>query len=290
MSDPVIDRALPSWAVKLVKCSSFEATLPTEAELSEARNFADAEVPLYLSAPPGASTDSLVAAAKRARLAGFEPVPHIAARNYADRALLKDMLERISGEAEVREVLVLAGDVDRAAGPFAGANAIIESDLLQHCGIGRIGISGYPDGHPKLSEEALNGALRSKLSSASARSLDVHIVSQFCFDADRIVAWVRGLRAAGVDVPVKIGLAGPTSVRGLTRYAIRCGVRTSLKAVISGGGLQLLGDVTPDSIIRELADNGLARTSLHFYSFGGLARTTRWARDFSHGALAGAPR
>jgi methylenetetrahydrofolate reductase (NADPH) len=185
----------------LLRGFSLEATLPAQAELDELGSVLPPSAPIYLSAPPGHPPARLLQAAKQVRQAGFEPVPHVAARNYRDRDALSDFIAGICGEAGTRRVLVIAGDVDRPAGPFIGANDIIESDLLQRHGIRDVGISGYPDGHPKLSEGLLDRAMRAKLVSAEERGLKLHIVSQFCFDSDRIVAWLRSLRTSGIRVP-----------------------------------------------------------------------------------------
>ena len=40
-----------------------------------------------------------------------------------------------------------------------------------------------------------------------------------------IVAWISRLRDFGLEQPVRIGLAGPTNLATLLRYARRCGVR-----------------------------------------------------------------
>jgi methylenetetrahydrofolate reductase (NADPH) len=267
----------------LLRGFSLEATLPAQAELDELGSVLPPSAPIYLSAPPGHAPSRLLQAAKQVRQAGFEPVPHVAARNYRDRDTLSDFIAGLCGEAGTRRVLVIAGDVDRPAGPFIGANDVIESDLLQRHGIRDVGISGYPDGHPKLSEGILDRAMRAKLVSAGERGLKLHIVSQFCFDADRIVAWLRSLRASGIRVPVQVGIAGPASIKGLARYALRCGVRTSFKAMFTGKATQLLGDVAPDDIIERLGTTNdasvLEDVSVHLYSFGGLLRTARWVNE-----------
>jgi len=226
----------------------------------------------------------LVETARQIRKAGFEPVPHIAARNYESPESLGDFVARICGEADARRVLVIAGDVDRPAGPFLGANAVIESDLLQRYGIREVGVSGYPDGHPKLSDGIVFRALRQKLKSAKERNLQVTIVSQLCFDADQIAAWVKSLRSSGINVPVSIGLAGPTSIRGLARFSLMCGVRNSFKAFVDGKTSQLFGEASPGDIIHDLSEaldlSMLGQISLHLYAYGGLVRTANWAKDF----------
>jgi methylenetetrahydrofolate reductase (NADPH) len=273
----------------LMRHFSLEATLPGKAELAELRGTVPPRIGIYSSNPPRGSHVQLAAIAADIRAAGFEPVPHIAARTYENAADLDDFLARVRGDAGVEEVLVIAGDRDTPAGPYADAQAVLESGSLQRHGIRRIGISGYPDGHPKIGEEQLWRALQAKLAVARRDDLRVHIVTQFCLEAERILGWLHLVRARGVDVPVRIGLAGPTSMRSLMRFAMRCGVRASLKGMLSGKGLELMGNAAPDEIIAALAASEdiatLGDVSLHFYSFGGLANTGRWANAVATGEI-----
>jgi methylenetetrahydrofolate reductase (NADPH) len=276
-----------SCASLLMRDLSTEVTLPNQVEFEALRDVLTPATQIFVAAPPGRPYRRLVETARQIRKAGFEPVPHIAARNYENAEALGDFVARICGEAGARRVLVIAGDVDRPAGPFSGANAVIESDVLQRHGIREIGVSGYPDGHPKLSDAIVARALRQKLKSASERNLQVRIVSQLCFDAGRIASWVKSLRESGIHVPVRIGLAGPTSIRGLARFALMCGVRHSFKALVDGKTRQLLGEASPGNIIHDLGETldltMPGQVSLHLYAYGGLVRTANWARDFQAG-------
>ena len=65
----------------------------------------------------------------------------------------------------------------------------------------------------------------------------VEIVTQFCFDARAILDFVARLRAFGFDHRVRIGLAGPTNLAALIRYASRCGVQASAQALARRSGL-----------------------------------------------------
>jgi methylenetetrahydrofolate reductase (NADPH) len=271
-------------ALSLMRDLSTEATLPNQMELDVLRDILPSTTQIFVAAPPGRPYLRLVETARQIRKAGFEPVPHIAARNYQSPEALRDFVARICGEAGARRVLVIAGDVDRPAGPFPGANAVIESDLLQRHGIRQVGVSGYPDGHPKLDDGIVFRALRQKLKSAKERNLQVTIVSQLCFDAGHIAAWVKSLRSAGINAPVSIGLAGPTSIRGLARFALMCGVRNSFKAFVDGKTTQLFGEASPGDIIHDLSEaldpSMPGRISLHLYAYGGLVRTANWAKEF----------
>ena len=59
----------------------------------------------------------------------------------------------------------------------------------------------------------------------------MHIVPQVAFSPEPILFWVRRLRNLGIDLPVRIGLAGPTNVATLFRYAQRCGVKASTQGL-----------------------------------------------------------
>ena len=126
--------------------------------------------------------------------------------------------QRLNGEAGVETVLVIAGD--RAeCGPFRRALDVIDNGVLRRRGIRSIGIAGYPQGHPRIGNDELNRALADKIAAAEATGLAVEIVTQFCFDAGAILDFVARVRSFGFEHRVRIGLAGPTSLTSLMRYA-----------------------------------------------------------------------
>ncbi|MGB8244736.1 MAG: hypothetical protein WCF76_12715, partial [Pseudolabrys sp.] len=93
------------------------------------------------------------------------------------------------------------------------------------------------------------------------------------------IIWLKQLRGSGIKNRVGIGLAGPTSVLALIRYAKRCGVSTSLRGLASGMATSLVGNVGPDRIIETLtaSQHELGETRLHCFSFGGVVQTARYA-------------
>ncbi len=262
---------------------SLEVTLPKPAEIEALKETLAPGTEVFISAIPKESHLHLVESAAHMRRAGFEPIPHVAARNYPDKATLEDMLNRTHGEANVSRVLVIGGDRDTAAGPFTNALSVIESGLLQRFGIKEIGIGSYPDGHPRIAADDLERALEAKIAAARRAGLKVQLVSQFCFDGERIVSWVRRLRTNGFTGRVRIGLAGPAKATTLLRFAQRCGVQASTRGLMRNVGvaLQALGRATPDDIVKTLAEatasGELGEVSPHFYSFGGFSATARWA-------------
>ena len=212
---------------------SIEATRPSAAEIAALAAVLPPGTPVYLSAVPTHERAELVGAAAALRKAGLEPVAHIAARRIASAGQLPDLLQGLAGEAGMRQLLVIGGDVD-ASGPYPDALAVIQKGGLREAGIEEIGIAAYPEGHAHIPPGRLEAALDEKIASAVALGLKVHIVSQFSFSPERVLAWLRQLRGCGIATPVKVGMAGPTSVPALLRYAKRCGVTASLRGLMIG--------------------------------------------------------
>ena len=169
---------------------------------------------------------------------------------------------------------------------------MIDGGALRRHGIIEIGIAGYPDGHPRLSQQDLDRSLADKIRAAETTGMAVHIVTQFCFEARAVLEWIARLRDFGAEQPVRVGLAGPTNLATLLRYARRCGVRASAQGLARQAGLvrQLFAMSAPDALVRALAearaDRHLGEIAPHFFSFGGLAATARWAQAVAERRIA----
>lgn len=268
---------------------SLEATRPGAAEIAALAAILPPKTQVYLTAVPTTDPRAQVAAAAAIRKAGLEPVAHIAARRIASAAQLSELLAGLRAEADLRRLLVIGGDVD-ASGPFTDALSLIQHGGLGEAGIEDIGIGGYPEGHPRIPQRRLEEALDQKIAAARACGLKVTIVSQFSFAPERIVTWLQRMRACGIAVPVKIGMAGPASVTGLMRYARRCGVTASLRGLTSGAGGALLGQIAgkpgPDAVVAALTAAGDLGATAHYFSFGGAVETARYACEAAAGRIA----
>jgi methylenetetrahydrofolate reductase (NADPH) len=266
---------------------SLEATRPNAGEIAALADLLPGGTPVYFSAVPTIEPPELIAAAALLRKSGLEPVVHIAARRIRAATDLQNLLASLRGEADVRRLLVIGGDVD-TAGPFADALAVIQKGRLREAGIEEIGIGAYPEGHNRIAPGRLAVALDEKIATAAAHGLRVHIVSQFSFSPEHILTWLKQLRACGITKPVKVGMAGPTSVPGLMRYAKRCGVNASMRGLMAGAAAGLIGNVGPDRIIETLSLAGdLGDAAPHYFSFGGAVETARYACSTSRRAAAG---
>lgn len=236
---------------------------------------------VYVTALPGDAPGAALEAARRLRRAGLEPVPHLGARYVTNSAELDERLRSLVAEAGVRQVLAIGGDIDRPRGPFASSRDMIATGLFEKHGIARVGLAAYPEGHSRIPASELAAALAAKIAMLKARGVAPYIVTQFCFDAAPIEAYLARLAADFPDVPVHIGLAGPAKVSTLLKYATACGVGASLRALSRRLSLgKLLTEAGPEPVITALARNTdvsrrIAR--LHFFTFGGIARTALWA-------------
>lgn len=266
---------------------SIEATRPNASEIAALAELMPGGTPVYFSAVPTITPQELIAAAALLRKSGLEPVVHIAARRIRAATDLQNLLAGLRGEADVRRLLVIGGDVD-IAGPYPDALAVIQKGRLRESGIEEIGIGAYPEGHSRIPAGRLEAALDEKIAAAAAHGLGVHIVSQFSFSPESILGWLKKLRACGITKPVKVGMAGPTSMPALLRYARRCGVNASLRGLMSGAAAGLIGNVGPDRIVEKLAlASDLGDAAPHYFSFGGAVETARYAYSTSRRAAAG---
>jgi methylenetetrahydrofolate reductase (NADPH) len=264
--------------------ASLELSSRDPAEVDACVGLLEPGTPVYVSFPPGQTYHGTVALAARRARAGVRPVPHVAARRIAGPEALDDYLARAAGEAGVDSALVIAGDGDRASGAFDSSLALLETGLFQRHGIVRIGIAGYPEGHPKIAASALDAALAAKKNFARRSGIELRVVTQFCFDADSILSWAGRMKGHGL--PVHVGLAGPASLPRLLRFAAMCGVGNSVRALKARPGAltRLMVEAGP-----EVALRGLARRAepplvgAHFFCFGGLVRTARWLRAIRDG-------
>lgn len=229
--------------------------------------------------------DRSVAVAAKLRNAGLVPVPHIAARNIGSRADLEVLLRRLTGEARVDRVLILGGDRSQPTGEFDSSQQLLETGLFDAFGIRKVKLSWYPEGNPRISDSELAKARAAKLRIAAARGLEVELVGQFCFESAPIIASARQLRAEGIQVPLRVGVAGPASRASLLKYAVICGVGASMRALKERPGTRsLLSSETPERLLREVAhaqaeEPGLGIHRVHFFTFASLASTAQFVEQ-----------
>ena len=235
---------------------------------------------------PGEEMEQRVEAAKLVRALGFEPIVHLSARRLTSKDELDGYLARITGEAAVKRVFLIAGDPPEPEGPFADSLQVIESGLLEKHGITIAGVGGHPEGHPNVSQADLWVWMERKIAALRERNIVPLVVTQFAFDDDAIVAWVKEMRERGIDVPVRLGVPGPAGIKRLLGFAKRCGVGASASVMMKYGVslTNLIGSAGPDKLVdsldRKLSHEEHGRVRLHFYPFGALTASAEWINQY----------
>lgn len=266
------------------------------SQLAELAHHFPAGTNVSITFLPGDNYRHNVETAAALRGAGFDPVPHIAAREMPSREVLGDFLARVRREADVGRIVLIAGDVAAAKGPFRSSHDVAASGLIEAHGITSVSVAGYPEGHPYLEGAHPFEALAAWRDWGERSGVRVDVVTQFCFEAAPILNWIGELQARGIDLPVTAGLAGPATLATLTKFGLRCGIGNSMRALRGQIGRfgRLLTDNGPDDVVRGLMAAPAAATApisgFHLFPFGGLRKAGRWLRDFEHELEVAPPR
>ena len=172
-------------------------------------------------------------------------------------------------------------------GPYGSSLEMLESGIFADYGVEDVSIAGYPEGHPEISDEILARELKGKVELLAEQNLSAVILTQFGFDTDPVSKWLDELAAQNISTPLRIGVPGPAGIKRLLGYAKRFGVASSAGIVKKYGFslTNLMGSAGPDKFLRNLgyqaaASNYQGAVGVHFYTFGGMAKTAEWAQDF----------
>jgi methylenetetrahydrofolate reductase (NADPH) len=255
-------------------------------QLQELRDNFRSSTDVTITFLPGDNYRHNVDTAAALRRAGFNPVPHIAAREMATREALDDFLTRARGEADVSHIVLIAGDVALARGPFKSSSDVRTSGVLEAHGIASVSLAGHPEGHPYLQAASAFSALEGWRDWGLKTKIRVDVVTQFCFESAPILGWIGELDARGIDLPVIVGLAGPATPATLMKFALRCGVGNSMRSLRGQIGRfgRLLTDTGPDDVMHGLrsapATAVASIAGFHLFPFGGLRKTAAWLRAY----------
>lgn len=278
------DRALQRHRIaQLVAGCSIEVSPRDDFAGERLRELLDAGRTVFVNHPGSVTHHDIVAACARLRRAGFNPVPHVAVRRLASFTQANDFLQRAAAEAGVRGALVIGGDPDHPVGPFPDAYDLLASGLVGQHGLREVAFAGYPEGHPRIASRALDEALRAKVELARRQGLEVSVVTQFGFEAAPILRWIGVLPTQNILCPVRVGVAGPATVATLAKFAVRCGIGASLRALARGhtAFARILAEAGPDALMDALVaeeDPRCPIDHLHVFTFGGVRRTAEWIR------------
>ncbi|MCZ8152810.1 MAG: methylenetetrahydrofolate reductase [Rhodobacteraceae bacterium] len=286
----------PSDMEAFLKGFSIEVMPRTAEKVESFRDILPAGTRVYIAHIDGTPIEDMVATAKRLNAEGYPVMPHFPARIIKDKATLIDWVARYKGEADVKQGLILAGGVPQPVGDFHTSMQLLESGAFD--GFERLHVAGHPEGNkdidPDGSDKMVMEAARWKSAFAERTDAKMAMATQFCFEADPVIAWVDRLQAEGIKLPVHIGVAGPAKLQTLIKFAIACGVGPSLRVLQKRAMdvTKLLLPYEPTEFVGALAahkaknpDFGIE--SVHFFPLGGIKTNATWTTE--NGGASGRP-
>jgi methylenetetrahydrofolate reductase (NADPH) len=238
------------------------------------------DITLAVTASPSKGTRATVELAERLAGHGFGVAPHLSARLIRDRSELGEILQRLR-DASIRNAFVVAGDIDEPAGEFEGAAGLLQAMSEIGHDLDEVGITGYPESHPKISDEMTIQAMYDKAPYAT------YIISQICFDPEVTSDWARRVWLRGVKLPIRIGMPGSVNRQKLVRISTSIGLGESARFLNRQRNwllkMFLPGGYSPDRLIEGLkpgfADPESNIRGLHIYTFNEVETTEAWRRE-----------
>jgi methylenetetrahydrofolate reductase (NADPH) len=272
---------------------SIEVMPRTAAKIEDFRAILPWGTRVYVAHIDGTDFSDMLATARRIADQGFDVMPHFPARVIENRATL-DRMVRSYADVGVRQALVLGGGLAAPRGEFSDSMQLLETGVFDALGFTDIHVAGHPEGNRDIDPDGgavnVSAALRWKNALQTRTDARMAIATQFCFEAAPVIAWADGLRAAGITLPVHIGIAGPAKLQTMIKFAMACGVGPSLRVLQRRAAdlSKLLLPFEPDGILADLAAHKAANPDfaverVHFFPLGGITATTDWAAGFAGG-------
>ncbi|MCH2066616.1 methylenetetrahydrofolate reductase [Shimia sp.] len=271
-----------------LKGYSIEVMPRTAAKVEDFRALLPAGTRVYIAHIEGTPIEDMVDTARRIAAEGYDVMPHFPARIIKDKATLENWIAMYQGEADVKQGLMLAGGVAEPHGEYSDSMQLLDTGLFDKAGFERLHIAGHPEGNkdidPSGGSANVDAALQWKQDFSQRSDAKMAIATQFAFEAAPIIEWANGVKAAGVDIPIHIGIAGPAKLQTLIKFAIACGVGPSLK-VLQKRAMdvsKLLLPYEPTEVLTDLANHKAANPefnidSVHFFPLGGIKTNANWA-------------
>jgi len=276
----------------LMQGYTIETTPNSAAKIPDFREHLAPGTHVAVTFLPGSDFADTVKVAKRLKEEGMIPMPHFAARSIPSKEAFADYVARITGEVGVTHVVALAGGVDTPLGPFDSSMALLETGLFEKHGITEIGVAGHPEGSPDIPDREIARALKWKNDYAQSSSASFYIATQFCFEAEPIVAWDKRIQAEGNRLPIHIGLPGLATIKTLIAFAKASGVGNSIRFLTKQARnvAKLMTVNAPDELVRDLArykadDPNCGIERVHVYPLGGMRRSAAWSNAVAAGAF-----
>lgn len=251
--------------------------LPTQRAEDAVLESVPRDVVITITASPTKGLEPTLGLAERLAAAGYQVVPHLSARLVRDSAHLGEVVARMTAIG-VEDVFVPAGDADPPAGEFTSALDVLEHLAELGHPFKQVGITGYPETHPKIEDDITVQAMWDKRRHAT------YIVSNLCFDPAVLRQWITRIRRRGVKLPLLLGLAGPVDRTKLIQMATKIGVADSARYVAGHSSalvrLSTPGAYQPERLLDRVGSTLAAPeslvTGLHIFTFNQIGQTEQW--------------
>jgi methylenetetrahydrofolate reductase (NADPH) len=271
----------------LMRDFSIEVMPRTAAKIEDFRALLPEGTRVYVAHIDGTDFPDMVATARRLAGEGFRVMPHFPARGIESRAELERRIAAYA-EAGVREALVIAGGIDTPRGPFPDSMQLLATGLFDRYGFTDLHVAGHPEGNrdidPDGGEAGTMAALAWKESFRRQTDARMAIATQFVFEAQPVIDWTTRLKAAGITLPVHVGVAGPAKLQTLIKFAMACGIGPSLRVLQRRAAdlSRLMLPVDPTEVLAELARHKAEHPEslverVHFFPLGGIPAATDFA-------------
>ena len=269
---------------------SIEVIPKSAAKIESFKDILPKNTRVYIAQTGKEDIARMVATAKRLTDEGFIAMPHIAARMIKNQSMLNDWISMYQNEAGVDEALLLAGGLTKPVGDFDSSIQLIESGLFDKAGFKRLHVAGHPEGCKDIDPDGgiknVSEALSWKQEFYKRTDASMAIATQFCFDVNVVKKWAEDIKKDGIDIPIHIGIAGPTKLQKLIKFSIECGIGTSMKILTKRAKdvTKLLLPYKPTQILKDLAeykskDPEINIEQVHFFPIGGIKQTTDWLEE-----------
>jgi methylenetetrahydrofolate reductase (NADPH) len=230
---------------------------------------------------PTKGIEPTIELAGRLQALGHHAVPHLSARLVEDADHVR-RLAKACRQHGFTEVFLVAGDVPAAVGHYEGVVDLLRDLLDTDAGLTRIGVTAYPDEHPLIDRTVVHQALHAKQALLADAGIDAYASTQMCFDVAAWKAWAVAERAAGLRLPLHLGVPGVVDRTKLLTIGMRLGVGASLRFVKKNRGtlsrLFAPSGYDPTKMLDGLVDDAdaLGITALHVFTFNSVDTTAAW--------------
>ena len=132
-------------------------------------------------------------------------------------------------------MLVIGGGVDKPVGDFDSSMQVLQTGILQNTASPKSAFLAILKAARISVMIALASAIAQKNDFAAKEGLSLYMETQFCFDAETVLAWERKIRADGNKLPIRIGIPGPATIKTLFRFAQISGIGPSMRLCCQTG-------------------------------------------------------